>query len=101
MNLPTSTTFKVVAISSNRNSFGLRGMVLMAKNGVVYQVGTNDLNAKSVGDEVHVPCNWDGVDADGIPQIEHHFHQFGWEIPERLPDAPDNVIDEVWGDRRG
>jgi len=94
--LPTSQVFKVVAVSSNMNSFGLTGMILMRQNGVAYQVGANSISVKKVGDTVTVPCDWNEVDPMGDPMVNYHFYSLGFEIPERLPDAPDNVVKEVW-----
>lgn len=71
-------------------------MILMQKNGVTYQVGANSLNVKKVGDELTVGCDWNEVDPMGDQRVNYHFYQLGFEIPERLPDAPDNVIAEVW-----
>lgn len=89
-------TFKVAAVSENTNSFGLRGMILMRENGVTYQVGANYLRVKKVGETVTVPCDWNEVDPMGDPMVNYHFYSLGFEIPERLPDAPENVVREVW-----
>jgi len=93
----TSESFKVVAVSENTNSFGLQGMILMQKNGVAYQVGVNSLNVKKEGDIITVPCDWNEVDVEGCQMVNYHFYSHGFEIPNRLPDAPDVVIKEVWG----
>src|ERR1035437_3586251 len=47
--------FKVVSVSSNRNSFGLSGMILMGRDGTAWQVGANTLNLCRKGDIVNVP----------------------------------------------
>jgi hypothetical protein len=86
--------WKIFAISGNRNSFGLRGFMLMQKNGVVYEVGANHLNNKQVGDIVTTSVAWI-PDAMGDCYPEYDF--WGYEIPERMPDAPQVCIDEVWG----
>jgi len=95
--LPTEEEFCVAAISENTNSFGLRGMVLMSEIGTTYQVGANSLHLKEIGDKITIPCEWNECDAEGIPQVSHNFYTLGYEIPTRLPNAPQNVIKEVWG----
>jgi len=81
--------FKVVSVSSNRNSFGLAGMILVARSGEAWQVGASHLNVKKKGDVVRVP-----VESPG----QRDWAALGFEIPERLKqDAPDGVIKEIWG----
>jgi len=82
-----SKQFKVVAVSTNTNSFGLRGMVLMAKDGEAWQVGANDINIKKKGDIVT-------LEMDSVDVI---FANLGFEIPVKLLNAPESVINEVWG----
>jgi len=87
--------FLVASVSSNCNSFGLRGMILMARDGETWQVGANSLNVKEKGDALAVPMTpakmftYDGDLAN--------WSGFGFEIPRRLPDAPSNVVEEVLG----
>lgn len=82
----TIKEFKVVSLSKNLNSFGLRGMILMAQDGEAWQVAANDLNVKKHGEIVRVPSFGGSVS----------FSHLGYEIPERLTDAPPNVVKEVW-----
>jgi len=76
----------VATVSDNRNSFGLRGMVLISRDGSVWQVATSYLHAQEVGMVVRVPV------VDGTCQ----FASLGWELPEKLPDAPKDVVEAVW-----
>ena len=82
-----SKQFKVASVSSNLNSFGLRGHVLVAEDGEAWQVGITAQFAKKQGEEVKVHYG-DGGQLD--------WAWFGAEIPERLPDAPRNVVNEIW-----
>ena len=82
--------FIVVTVSKNTNSFGLRGMILMARDGEAWQVGANHLNVKKKGDLVRVP-------ASAGPVREASWVALGYEIPERLRKAPPRVAAEVWG----
>lgn len=82
-------TFKVAAVSSNRNSFGLTGMILMARDGEAWQVGANDLNRRAKGTLIQVQV---------IGKRGRNFAALGFEIPERLSKAPRKVVAEVWTD---
>lgn len=78
--------FIVVARSSNTNSFGLYGMVLVNRAGHGYEVAANHLNARSVNDLVRVP-----IDASGAPLWE----RMGYELPRSLGTVPEAVRQEV------
>lgn len=81
--------FKVAAISSNRNSFGLTGVVLVAKDGQAFEVGSNDLHLPKEGDVLEVPTKA-GIGLD--------WAKLGYEIPRALdPPAPPEVVEQVWG----
>ena len=79
--------FKVVAVSVNTNTFGLRGVVLLARDGTIYQVGASHLHVPQQGQVINVPGEADNL----------NWGHVGYEIPERLADAPPAVIAEVWG----
>lgn len=82
--------FIVVTVSKNTNSFGLRGMILMARDGEAWQVGASHLNVKKPGDLVRVPVSVG-------PVREASWASLGYEIPNRLQRAPAHVAAEVWG----
>ena len=77
--------FKCVAISNNRNSFGLRGVVFVALDGEAWQVGVHDLDCPVVGRSYGV------LERQG--NFAHGFSVLGWEIPRRLPKAPQTVVE--------
>lgn len=79
--------FRVAAVSRNQNSFGLTGMILIAADGEAWQVGANHLNVRKKGSTVPVVV----VGVHG-----RDFASLGFEIPERLPEAPEKVVAEVW-----
>jgi hypothetical protein len=83
-----SLVLKVASVSSNRNSFGLRGMILVAKNGRAFQVAANDVNVKKKGDLLTV------IDIKALEGLS----AYGFEVPEELKAAPPNVVKEVWGE---
>lgn len=81
--------FKVASVSDNRNSFGLKGMILIAKDGDAWQAAANDINVKKKGEVLNVVLS---------PRGEPDWWSFGFEIPERLPQrASEAVVKEVWG----
>lgn len=80
--------FMVVSVSSNMNSFGLRGMILMARDGEAWQVGVNHMRVKKQGDLLRVPYS-----PSGGPE----WFKLGYEIPHKLPKAPAKVASDVWG----
>lgn len=84
-----SIRLKVLAASSNCNSFGLRGMVLIGDNGQGWEAAANDINLRTKGTILRVPDKGD---------IGLHLSQFGFEIAKRLhPDPPAEVVREVFG----
>ena len=89
MNEKLQKAFKVAAVSSNTNSFGLYGTVLLAKDGEAFEVAVNGVNKKVVGDIVQFPVRNGKTD----PEATTHFF---FEIPRILPKAPTKVVDEVW-----
>jgi hypothetical protein len=88
--------FHVVAVSENTNSFGLKQCVLLAMNGLAYKACANSLNLPKQGDSVFIPYQAGPM---GIEDATLNFAAKGFEIPERIEDAPEEVIKEVWGTR--
>jgi hypothetical protein len=78
--------FRVAAISTNTNSFGLRGHILMNRDGVTYQVGRSDYNGE------------DRWKVGQIIMAEGQFRFPGTEIPHRMETPPVGVIEKVWGE---
>ena len=85
-NEPTRNAFKVAAVSSNRNSFGLRSMVVVARDGEAYRVLSNDLHIKRQGEVLLVE------QCEG----RWNFSALGYEVPEKLPPAPSDVVKELY-----
>lgn len=76
--------FKVAAISTNTNSFGLHNVVLVAKDGEAWQVKASGFNVPKQGQ---------------IFQFEQTVGELiaqGWELPEKISNAPASVLAEVW-----
>lgn len=64
---------KVIAVLSNRNSFGLTGHIIVCDDGTRWQFAANDLDKRKVGDtlQLSVPV---GLCLAGM----------GFEIPQQL-----------------
>lgn len=91
----TTTPFKVVARSSNTNSFGLYGIVMVAQNGMAFQAAANSLNAPKRDAIVHIPTTITFEKMRG-PKINLCFASAGFEIPEKLPICPPEAVNEIW-----
>ena len=86
-----SKVFKVIGVSRNTNSFGLYGHMLMAKDGEAWSAGASIHNKKKTGDLVHLfYTKPDGNEFDWAGQFE---------IPERLPDCPKDLINSFWDEQ--
>ena len=79
--------FKVGSVSSNTNSFGLYGMILVGRDGEAWQVGANSINVRRKGTVLAISI---------VGRRGRDFAHLGFEIPEKLPTTPPGVVDEVW-----
>jgi hypothetical protein len=79
--------FRVIAISGNRDAFGLRGVVVVNRRGQVYQFASHDLNLPKLNADLQPPMH------HGTPL----WSRMGFEIPERLSDMPAHLLSEVFG----
>ena len=86
--------FKVVSVSRTTNSFGLRGMVLVARDGEAWEVAANYLHVRAKGDIVRVPMS-------DVLQSEPDWAKMGYEIPTRLPNCPAKALAEVFPMSKG
>jgi hypothetical protein len=82
--------YRVFAISDNRNSFGLRSCLLIARDGEAWVVLSNDVN---------LPKRHVSYCVQEAPQVDltaDTWTRNGWECPRRLSLAPKAVIDAAW-----
>jgi hypothetical protein len=77
--------FRVAVMSANRNSFGLKGVILVASDGETWQVGANHLCTLKAGDTILVSSNRGAS-----------FARKGFEIPQQLDRAPADIVDAIW-----
>jgi len=83
----THQTFMVAAKSENTGPFGHRNYVVIAQDGSAFQISIIPHNRTlAVNTAIDVPLE------DGRPT----WAGFYVETPQRLPNAPQNVIDELW-----
>ncbi len=88
-----SVDFKVAAVSVNKNSFGLAQCVLISQNGLAYKACANSLNIPEEGDIVSIAYIGG---TNGLSNATLNFAGKGFEIPERVFDAPKEIINELW-----
>lgn len=80
--------FRVLEISGTVNSFGLRGVILVAKDGEAWEIASNDLN---------LPIKGKSYGVRYYPGEAHPiFAAFWWEMPRLLPPAPAEVVAYAW-----
>jgi hypothetical protein len=84
--------FKVVSVSSNTNSFGLYGVILVAKDGEAIEIAVGSLYKPNKGD---ILIKRIMSDEDGNI-LNYDFEGISFEIPRTLPIAPKEVVNEIW-----
>lgn len=77
--------FKVAAVSSNTNSFGLYQMVLVSREGAAFTACKSDPPSK--GTVLTLPLE------SGMITSSIGFH---FEIPRKLENAPPAIMEELW-----
>ncbi len=81
-----SKEFKVAAVAQNPNEFGLRGHVVVAKDGEAWAFGARPVREKRRGSVIAVPL------LAGQPA----FWKLGLECVEPCTSAPSGIVDLVW-----
>ena len=84
-------TFKVLAVSKNTNSFGLKNCIMVSKRGICYSGCANYLNVPKQDTNIEVPVS---LVNNGLAKFD--FVSLGFELVERLEDCPEDVIREVF-----
>ena len=78
-------TFRLLVLSNNTNSFGLRQAIMVTQEGEAWKIHSNDLNIPKKGRDYQV--------------ADYEFGRFGWECCEPMPDKPPlEVIRQAWPD---
>jgi len=77
--------FKILVVSLNTNSFGLRRMVIVAEDGTAFEVYASYLNTKEEGDSMLQNTN-------GLFS--------GCEMAVQLDDAPKEAIDLLFKNKK-
>lgn len=85
--------FKVAAKSSNTNSFGLYQMIVISRQGEVFKTHASMYNVKEIGEVINMHFNLN----DDTGEVSNR-HFIGTEMTSKLPNAPQNVVDELFND---
>ena len=82
--------FKVVAVSTNTNSFGLRQMIMVSRDGHTYKACFNSLNVKERGKDIIGRATYGNNGAIGNVSFP------GGELVECGDKAPRNVVKAIF-----
>ena len=81
----------VMAVSENTNDFGLRGVVMLASDGAMWEVAGNPLDVKPKGAVLKIPKERD---------VPTHLIHLGFELPRRLTpegfEVPAAKVKRLW-----
>jgi hypothetical protein len=77
--------FKVILVSSNSNSFGLKQLYAYSKSKRLFRACANYLNVPELNSEVNVRVS-------DIGKVQ--FANMGWELGEMLPSPPKGLEKE-------
>lgn len=98
--------FRLLTKSTKTNSFGLRGCILVAKDGEAWEVAVaDDYRSPVYGHDylVRTPTpayfNLPPGERDYASQDDMTVDTWsclGWELPHRLNKAPQKVVDKAW-----
>lgn len=80
-----TTAFKVAAVSESVNSFGLRQIIVVSREGEAYAIHRHDPPVERA--VLHLPV----ADSMVVSTPGYHF-----EIPQKLSKAPQSVTDKLW-----
>lgn len=83
------TQFKVLAVSSNTNSFGLHGMIITDPRGNAFEIAVGSLYKRNSGEVVFGCISEDGKTIVSLENISY-------EIPRRLPALTENELKNIW-----
>lgn len=82
-----SKEFKIIAISENSNSFGLKQFLAVARDGSAFKACANYLNLPTKGSIISMPMTIDGV---LLPS------KMSYELCELVEPAPYKVVTELF-----
>lgn len=98
--------FQIVAVSSNTNSFGLHGVVIVARDGLAFEFGASQgAHQPKLAVNQHVALEFTPAEEHGADAVTcfdwgtirlHNGERFTVEIPRVLPECPKKVIKSFW-----
>ena len=83
--------FKVLAVSSNTNSFGLYQMILASKDGEAYKTHASMYNVKKEGEFMSQTIRYKEEDNKVLSSTFN-----GCEMTTKLPQVPKDVLNEMF-----
>lgn len=90
---------RVAVISSNTNTFGLRGHVLITDDKQAFQVGLNHLNKLELNQIIRLTwadANWEAQTDKQAAILSELVRALSCEIPSQLQEPPPPVFQEAW-----
>jgi hypothetical protein len=87
--------FKVVAVSENNNSFGLRQMIVVARDGETYKVCSNSLNVRDVNEIIPMT-----IFTHPITHIDiRRTFDGNYELQQKQEDCSASMLSLIWEER--
>ena len=88
--------FRVIAVSENTNSFGLHQFIAVAKSGEAYKLHTGTIYKPKKGQDITIRQT---ILDDGKITFNEVIGM-GIEMPEALPNAPKEVLEEIFAEAK-
>lgn len=98
--------FQIVAVSSNTNSFGLYGVVIVARDGLSFEFDASQgAHQPKLTVGQHVALDFvpeDETNSDAVTYFDwstirlHNGERLTIEIPRTLPECPKHVLKTFW-----
>lgn len=86
--------FRVIAVSTNTNSFGLHRFIAVAKSGEAYALHTGTIYKPNKGDDIVIEQFITESGRTSFKEVKG----MGIEMPEKMPVAPKEVLMEIFGE---
>jgi hypothetical protein len=83
--------FKVIAVSDNTNSFGLKQFYAVSRKGVTYRAHCTSQFCPKKDEVVSIP-----VILKDNKVVGYNLSAMGYEIPELLPSVSEQLLNEIW-----
>lgn len=89
--------FKVISVSTNTNSFGLHGVIIVSPLGKAFEVGITSQFAPKKDEMVNIDFPVTIVnDMPKVGELPISCNNATIEIPRKLPDCPQKILTEIF-----